>query len=78
MTRYDLLKLNQSVLQIFISNRIDPKEVLRLEVFEEFINRRNRGEKYNYVLHLLAEKHHCEISSIRKMVKRMRSDIKVG
>lgn len=77
MTRYDLLKMNQSVLKIFISNKIDPKDVERLEIFEEYTDMRNRGEKYNYVIQYLAEKHKCSPRSILNIAHRMASDIAI-
>lgn len=75
MTRYDLLKMNQSVLKIFIDNKIDMKDVERLQIFEEYTDMRNRGEKYGYVIHYLAEKYKCAPRSILNIAKRMTSDV---
>lgn len=75
MTRYDLLKMNQSVLKIFIDNKIDMKDVERLQIFEEYTDMRNRGEKYGYVIHYLAEKYKCAPRSILNIANRMTSDV---
>lgn len=77
MTRYDLLKMNTSVLEIFIKNQIDIKDVRNLAIFEEFSDMRNRNEKFRYVIHFLAEKYHCSPRSISNIVTRMTSHIKV-
>lgn len=75
MTRYDLLKMNQSVLKIFIDNKIDMKDVERIKIFEEYTDMRNRGEKYGYVIHYLAEKYKCAPRSILNIANRMTSDV---
>lgn len=75
MTRYDLLKMNQSVLKIFIDNKIDMKDVERIKIFEEYTDMRNRGEKYGYVIHYLAEKYKCTPRSILNIANRMTSDV---
>ena len=75
MTRYDLLKMNQSVLQIFLKNKIDLKEVERLAIFEEYTDMRNRGEKYAFVIQHLAHKYNCAPRSILNIAHRMTADI---
>lgn len=77
MTRYDLLKMNQSVIQIFINNKIDLKDVERIAIFEEYTDMRNRGEKYGYVIHHLAEKYGCSPRSILNIATRMTSNIDI-
>lgn len=77
MTRYDLLKMNQSVIQIFLSNKIDLKDVERIAIFEEYTDMRNRGEKYGYVIHHLAEKYKCSPRSILNIANRMTSSITI-
>ena len=75
MKRYDLLKMNQSVLNIFLKNKIDLKDVERLAIFEEYTDMRNRGEKYGNVIHHLAEKYKCAPRSVLNIAQRMRADV---
>lgn len=77
MTRYDLLKMNTSVLQIFIKNKIDINDVVNLSIFEEYTDMRNRGLKYAHVVQTLAEKYHKGERSISNIVNRMKANIEV-
>lgn len=77
MTRYDILKMNASVLRIFNANKIDPKEVEKLAIFEEYTDMRNRGEKFNYTINYLCEKYQVSPRSITTIAQRMASEINV-
>lgn len=77
MTRYDLLKNNEEVLGLFVRNLIDLREVKNLIIFEEYIDMRNRNEKYAYVIQKLSEKYGKTESCIVKIVQRMTSDVVV-
>lgn len=77
MTRYDILKMNASVLRIFNANKIDPKEVERLALFEEYTDMRNRGEKFSYTIDYLCEKYKVSSRCITTLAQRMASEIKV-
>lgn len=75
MTRYDLLKMNYSVLKIFLQNKIDLKDVERIAIFEEYTDMRNRGLKYGYVIQFLANKYQCAPRSILNIAHRMTANI---
>ena len=77
MTRYDILKMNASALRIFNANKIDPKEVEKLAIFEEYTDMRNRGEKFNYTINYLREKYKVSPRSITTIAQRMSSEINV-
>lgn len=77
MTRYDLLRVNSSVLRLFLANKIDMRDVERLALFEEYIDMRNRGEKYHYTVQHLAQKYRCAPRSVMNVVGRMRSEVKI-
>lgn len=67
--------MNLSVLKIFVNNKIDLKDIDNIELFEEYIDMRNRGEKFQYVVHHLSEKYGCSPRSISGIAARMQGDI---
>ena len=77
MTRYDLLKMNTGVLNIFIANKIDMKDVNRLAMFEEYCDMRNRGEKYWYTIRHLADKYECSPECVKSVTRRMKKDVRL-
>lgn len=77
MTRYDLLKMNESVIKVFLDNKIDPRDVVRLRLFEDYTDMRNRGERYEYTIAYLCEKYQCCEATVMNVVKRMCTAIKL-
>lgn len=77
MTRYDLLRMNASVIKVFLTNKIRLQDADNLVVFEEYVNMRNRGEKYSYVVGVLAQKYGMTTRSVSNIVQRMKGDVKV-
>lgn len=77
MTQYDILKTNASVLQVFLKNKIDIRDVERLAVFEEYTDMRNRGAKFEYTIKVLSEKYNISPRTITAIASRMIRELKV-
>lgn len=50
MNRYELLKLNESLLKSLVRNRISPKEVTNIEIYELYREMLAKHHKITYIV----------------------------
>lgn len=77
MTRFELIKANQAMLQAMVENQIYPREVQNLGIYEEFKARKAKKEKISYIVYDLKEKYNLTERGIYKIIKRMAKRIKL-
>lgn len=75
MKRYDILKMNHPVLEIFLKNGISLQEVRNIKVFEDFTDLCNHCEKIEYAAIMVAKKYSISPRSVYNIAKRMRRDV---
>lgn len=77
MTRYELLRLNQSLLRTLVENNISPTDVQKMEIYENFCEMTTKGHKVTYVVTHLAEIYGMKERAIYTLIKRFRAQIKL-
>lgn len=71
MTRFELIKANQTMLKAMVDNKISPGEVRNLEIYEEFKARKAKKEKISYIVCCLKEKYNLTERRIYGIIKQM-------
>lgn len=71
MTRFELIKANQTMLKAMVDNKISPGEVKNLEIYEEFKARKAKKEKISYIVCCLKEKYNLTERRIYGIIKQM-------
>jgi len=77
MTRYELMKLNQSLMKVLAENAIDPKDVMHLELVTEYKAMKTKGHKIGYIIYHLSEKYGMSERGVYKLIDRMRKNVKL-
>lgn len=77
MTRYELMKLNQSLMKVLIENAIDPKDVMHINLVTEYRAMKNKGHKVGYIVYHLSEKYCMSERGIYKLIDRMTKQVKL-
>ena len=77
MTKYDLLKMNVSVIKVFLRNKVWLEDVDNLGMLEEYLDRRNAGEKYSYVVETLGREYGVSARHVGRIVRRLREEVAV-
>ncbi len=75
MTRYELLKLNQNVLQTMLENKISPTDVCKLEIYEKYKEMVAEGLKVTYIVTHLASLYGLKDRAIYTIIKRFESEL---
>lgn len=77
MTRYELMKLNKSLMRVLVENAIDPKDVIHLDLVTEFRDMKNKGHKVGYIVYHLGEKYGMSERGVYKLVDRMKKTVRL-
>lgn len=77
MTRYELLKLNQSLLHTLLENNISPREVQNMEIYEAFNEMVAKKHKVTYIVTHLADTYGLKERAIYTLVKRFNAKIRL-
>lgn len=77
MTKYEFLKVNQSLLQVVADKGINARDVKHLELFEEYVELTKQGLKRYYIAVFLAEKYSISLRMVYKIVERMKAIVAV-
>jgi len=71
----DLLKINQSAMESLSKADIRKGDFRFVALHDEYVHLREKGEKYWYVITHLAEKYKMSESSVKRLVKRLSSEV---
>ena len=77
MTKFELIKMNQTLLTTLVENKISPKEVQNIKIFEEYREMKAKKYKVGYIIVFLTEKYSLTESAIYKLIKRMAERVKL-
>lgn len=75
MTLYELLKMNKSLLLVFMKNEIHLKDVSNLVIYEQFKAMKKQQLKTAYIVEMLATSFHTSTRTIYDVIKRFNTDI---
>lgn len=75
MNRYELLKLNESLLSILASNGISPKEVHNIVIYEKYKEMLAVGHKVSYIVVHLSGLYGLKERAIYTLIKRFESAV---
>lgn len=77
MTKFELIKTNQTLLKTLVENKIDPKEVKNIKIFEEYREMKAKKQKVVYIVFYLKEKYSLSESAIYTLIRRMSKRVKL-
>lgn len=77
MTRYDLIKLNYSLIKTMCDNEIDVRDVLNIPMYEEYKEMKKKHHKVGYIVCFLAEKYHMSERGVYKAIGRFKNRIQL-
>ncbi len=77
MNRYELLKLNESLLKSLVRNRISPKEVTNIEIYELYREMLAKHHKITYIVTHLGEVFGLKERAIYTMIRRFEQDVDI-
>lgn len=78
MTRYEILKLNESLVRTLLGNSVNLAEVNNLAIYEDYVAMSQDGRvKTQYIVETLSEKYELSVRTIFGIVQRMRSDMMI-
>lgn len=75
MNRYELLRLNKTLLQTLVENKISPSDVSKLEIYEMYKEMLNQNHKVTYIVTHLSEIYGLKERAIYTLIKRFESEI---
>lgn len=67
--------MNQSLVEAMLRNQIRPTEINHLSIYEEFVERKAKGEKISYIAATLADKCGLKERAIYAMVARFEDGV---
>lgn len=77
MTRYDLIKLNVSLVKTMLSNGIETRDVQYIPMYEEYREMKKMHHKVGYIICFLAEKYHMSERGIYKVIGRFKERVQL-
>lgn len=77
MTKFELIKMNQTLLTTLVENKISPKEVQNIKIFEEYREMKTKKHKVGYIIVFLTEKYALSESAIYTLIRRMAERVKL-
>ncbi len=77
MTTYEILKTNKSLLEIIRKNGIDLKNLVNIEIYEEYLAMHAQKHKKIYIVGYLAEKYNVSERSVYYIIDRMKKNVNI-
>ncbi len=77
MTKFELIKANRTLLQALVDNKIDPAEVRKLDVYEEYRQMKAQKLKVGYIVNVLMQKYDIKERAVYNIIKRMSIRVKL-
>ena len=71
----ELVKISKESLKMMSEFGIKTGDWKHVRMYEEYLDMRNRCEKFRYIMAYLAEKYRLSESSVKRIVKRLSSEV---
>lgn len=78
MKIYEILSLNAEFLKRLHSFGIDTKDYKSVEIYKEYLNLRNQGNKVVYIVAVISEKYNICHRKVYKIISKMEKDCQIG
>ena len=72
----ELLRFNKEIRKRMSLNNIRTDDWEYVEMFNEYEQMRNAGEKITWIVSALADKYECSESSVHRIISRFKNDVK--
>ena len=76
MTRFDLINLNKTLIQVMVENNVDIKEIQYLPLIAEYKQMKKAHHNVGYIICYLGEKYNLSERGVYKVIGRLTSRIK--
>lgn len=77
MKAVELVKINRIPMEMMSKYGIKQDDWRYLQMYEEYVIMRERREKFRYIMAHLAEVYEISESSVKRVVRRLSSEVKV-
>ena len=77
MTRFDIIKMNESLLKVMNKNSINAYDIKYIDIITEYNELCSQKLKKAYILSHLSEKYRLSERNIYVVIKKMLEDIKI-
>ena len=71
----ELVKISTETLKMMSNSGIRTEDYRHVEMYEEYCSMRTAKEKFRYIMAFLAEKYKLSESSVKRIVKRLSSEV---
>ena len=71
------MKINRKSLELMSDLDLKINDCRYLNLYDDYISMRSRGEKISYIIAHLAERYQTSESSVKRLVKRMSEEVKI-
>lgn len=75
MTTYQLLRANESLLQLISDNKINITDVTHLGIYSEYQRMKEEGHKVSYITIYLADKYGMTDRGVYKVINRLNKKV---
>lgn len=73
----ELVKISSEAMKVMSDSGIRTEDWRFVRMYEEYVEMRQRNEKFRYVVAVLAEKYKVSESTVKRMVCRLAKEVKV-
>ncbi len=71
----DLVKINRISMELMSKHDIRQSDYAFIELYEEYLVMRDRGDKYNYIIAVLSERYNISDSTVKRIVRRLSKEV---
>lgn len=75
MTAFELLELSQPIISRLVDCNINPKYIIYVPLFREYIELRDQGHKVIYIASQLCEKHNITEYKFYSILKQFNAEV---
>lgn len=72
----DYLKIGREFLKKMSNLDLRRDDYLHIELYEEYMRMRYDGDKVDYILHVLADRHKLSESTVKRIIRRFSQEVK--
>ena len=74
MTKYELVKLLQSVMETLDKNGISVQDSRHIPMYEDWLRLKNEGHKYFYIIRYLSQQYEISETSAYRIIRKFSED----
>ena len=74
MTKYELVKLLQGVMDTLDKNGISVQDNRHITMYEDWLRLKSEGHKYIYIIHYLSQQYEMSETSVYRIIRKFSED----